>query len=240
MIKDLQVTLYEVFGYLIPGIVNLTGLAVLFLAMFLPSTEVILDLHTGELWVAFLLTAYVAGHMAQAIANTIERRLKPVEQTVIESTSSDRFPQSLVDACKAKAQELTAADLGSAAPRWLYRVCDDAVVRSGKIGEREIFVYREGFYRGMFISLIMMAVGCFALCVRLFFATGLRLRMDKAHWDVTRAQLVFFAMVAGTWSYLSYRRYRRFGEYRTTQALIGFLTVKEPKKETGSSEKKGE
>lgn len=86
---------------------------------------------------------------------------------------------------------------------------------------------------------LVTAIGSLALCLRLFCATGLRLRTEKAHWDVTQGQLFFFSIITVGWAYLSFRRYRRFGEYRTTQALIGFLTVKEPKKE-GGSEKKGD
>lgn len=152
MIKDIQLTLYEIIGYLIPGLVNLTGLALFFWGLFLPTTTVTVDLHTGELWIAFLVTAYIAGHMAQALGNLSEKWLKPIELIVMENATKDRFPQSIIEACKKKAKELTGADISDVPARWLYRVCDDAVVRSGRIGEREIFVYREGFYRGMCVS----------------------------------------------------------------------------------------
>ncbi len=239
MFKDLQVTLYEVFGYLIPGMVNLVALAVLFWALFFPAQVVAFDIPTGELWVAFLVVAYIAGHMAQAVGNLVEKRIKPVEQLVIENTAPDRFPQTVVDGCKAKAKELTGADVSGAPARWLYRVCDDAVMRSGKIGEREIYIYREGFYRGIFVSFSVMAVACVALCIRLFSVTERQVMLAKAQWGVTQWQLVFFAVVSVIWAWLSFRRYRRFGEYRTTHALLGFLTVKEPKKEGGGDEKKG-
>ena len=239
MFKDLQVTLYEIFGYLIPGAVSIGSLGVLFWALFFPAQVVDFDMRTGELWVAFLVLAYIAGHMAQAIGNLIESRIKPVEQLVIEKTAPDRLPQAVVDACRAKATELTKADMSGASPRWLYRVCDDAVIRSGKIGEREIYVYREGFYRGIFISFSAMAAACVALCIRLFLVTEREVMLARAHWGVTQWQLVFLAAVSVIWAALSFRRYRRFGEYRTTHALLGFLTVKEAKKEGSDDQKKG-
>jgi hypothetical protein len=240
MFKDLQVTLYEVFGYLIPGMVNLWALVILYWALFFPAQIVAVDIPTGELWVAFLVVAYIAGHMAQAVGNLVEQKcLKPVEQLVIENTAPDRLPQAVVDACKVKATELTKADMANAHPRLLYRVCDDAVIRSGKIGEREVYVYREGFYRGIFISFSVMAVACVALCIRLFWVTERQVMLAKVQWGVTQWQLVFFAAVSVIWAWLSFRRYRRFGDYRTTHALLGFLTVKEPKKEGGGDEKKG-
>jgi hypothetical protein len=239
MFKDLQVTLYEVFGYLIPGMVHLAALALLFWALFFPAPVIAFDIPTGELWVAFLVLAYIAGHMAQAVGNLVEKTIKPVEQLVIENTAPDRLPQAVVDACRAKATELTKADMSGASPRWLYRACDDAVIRTGKIGEREIYVYREGFYRGIFVSFSLMAVALVALCIRLFCVAERQLMLARAQWGVTQWQLVFLALLSAIWAALSFRRYRRFGEYRTTHALLGFLTVQEPKKESGTDERKG-
>ena len=240
MFKELPVTLYEVIGYLIPGMVNVGALTVLFWALVFPAQVVAFDIPTGELWVAFLVLAYIAGHMAQAFGNLVEEKcLKPVEQLVIENTAPDRLPQAVVDACKAKATAFTKVDMSSAPARWLYRVCDDAVIRSGKTGEREIYVYREGFYRGVFVSFSLLAVGCVALWIRLFWVKEAAIMLVKAHWGITQWHLVFFAVVSAIWAILSFRRYRRFGEYRTTHALLGFLSVKELTKESGAEEKKG-
>jgi positive regulator of sigma E activity len=82
-----------------------------------------------------------------------------------------------------------------------------------------------------------MAVACVALCIRLFYVIDRQVML--AQWGITQGQLVFLAVISVIWAWLSFRRYRRFGEYRTTHALLGFLTVKEQKKEGGADEKKG-
>jgi hypothetical protein len=40
MLKDIQVTLYDIFGYLLPGFIFLAGIAMLFWAIFMPSAPI--------------------------------------------------------------------------------------------------------------------------------------------------------------------------------------------------------
>lgn len=230
MIKDLQVTLYDVFGYLLPGMVFLAALATLFWAIYLPSTEFVFDLPTVEIWIIFVVMSYVAGHMAQAVGNLITWVRPSTEELVLGSTSTHkgRLSESLVNACKAKAKEALSVDLTNENANWVYRFCDDAVIRSGKVGERDIYIYREGFYRGILIAMLTFAVATLALIVRLFWVEGHKLKTPK--WDITQGQLVFFLLLWSVWAWLAFQRYRRFGEYRITHALLGFLTVKEEKK----------
>ena len=63
MIKDLQVTLYDVFGFLLPGAVFLGGEAILYWAIFLPQTVIpIVSPSLGQ-WVILLSLAYLTGHI---------------------------------------------------------------------------------------------------------------------------------------------------------------------------------
>jgi hypothetical protein len=67
------------------------------------------------------------------------------------------------NACTEKVEmlECRAKDLaGIKAPgdltlRWAVRVLDEYSVQNGKPGDRDVFVYREGFYRGCAIALFL-------------------------------------------------------------------------------------
>src|SRR5260370_17952176 len=52
-------------------------------------------------------------------------------------------------------------------PRELFALCDQALLHHDSPGEREIFVYREGFYRGSSVALAILAV---ALAIRMVHA----------------------------------------------------------------------
>ena len=153
--RELQFTLYEVFGYLLPGAVLTGGIAVVFWAAFFPQAVIDFDIKSVEVWGTFLALAYVSGHIAQGIGNAIVRQFVSAEDHAINAV----LDKEIVDACKAKAKELTGADTAKITPRWLYRLCDDAVIRSGKIGERDVYIYREGFYRGTLVGTVFLVVG---------------------------------------------------------------------------------
>ncbi len=161
-VKELQLTLYEVFGYLLPGAVLTGGVSLIFWAAFFPQTAIDFDIKTPEVWGTFLVSSYIAGHVAQGIGNAIVRRFESAEDHAINTV----LEPEIVAACKKKAKELTGADVENAKPKWLYRLCDDAVIRSGKIGEREVYVYREGFYRGTFVGAVFIVLGFVLLAIR--------------------------------------------------------------------------
>jgi hypothetical protein len=228
VIKDLQVTLYEIFGYLIPGMVLLSSLLLFFWAIFFPTPSIGFDLKTTEVWLAFLLFSYVAGHMGQAVGNLVQKRLNSAEKLVL-GQNGELSPEVL-KACKEKAAKAYELDVNALDEYWLFRLCDDAVLRSGKLGEREIFQYREGFYRGTAVGFAAFTVASLAFMVRLWFVDGHSLKITGSEWGLSSLQFLFVAVVAGTFSFLAFQRYRRFGAYRVTHAMLGFLTVKDEKK----------
>src|SRR5260370_5675991 len=126
VIKDLQVTLYDVFGYLLPGIVFVAALATLFWAIFFPQPALKVDLPTAEVWIVFLVSAYVAGHMAQALGNLIVWFRPSTEDLILGSTYRGRLPETLVTSCKTKAKDALGVHLSNVTANWLYRFCADA------------------------------------------------------------------------------------------------------------------
>ena len=61
----------------------------------------------------------------------------------------------------------TAAELLNVPPnelkaRWVCRTLDEYGLQEGEAGDRNIFVYREGFYRGTSIALLFLCLTLFA------------------------------------------------------------------------------
>ena len=73
--KDIQVTLYDVFGYLFPGAIFVAALFLAYWTAFLPPHQDLTKI-TGAGWVFMLMVAYVSGHFVQALANLVVR-LRP-------------------------------------------------------------------------------------------------------------------------------------------------------------------
>jgi hypothetical protein len=73
MQQAIQVTLYDVFGYLLPGFAFLAAIAALFWAACIPSAPLPWPPVIQANWLVVAAFAYVAGHMAQALAHRLAR-----------------------------------------------------------------------------------------------------------------------------------------------------------------------
>jgi hypothetical protein len=236
--KQIELTLYEIFGYLVPGAVFAGGIGLLFWAIFFPQSSIEFDLKTPEVWISFLVAAYLAGHVVQALGNQLLRAFTQTEKLIAAKKTS--FPAKLVEQCRHKIKEWTNADATDFPGQWVYRVCDEAVVRSGKVGDRDLFIYREGFYRGTSMGMIWMCLGMTAMIVRLWFfeADGKAIKIGSV--ELTLWRLVFLAAISLGAARLLWLRYWRFAEYRVTQALVSSLLLEiKSEKEKGTGQDGG-
>jgi hypothetical protein len=213
--EKLSFTLYEIFGYLLPGGIVFVAFVVLYWALFVPSFPLgIATFQVGLVtWVCVTLASYILGHAAQAVANEY---FCVVEKTVLDSQPAwmrERALQSARDLLQVAAPEVES--------RWIVAALDEYTVQSGTAGDREIFVYREGFYRGMALSLFFLSL---AIVVRMVFA-GASIRFTKGLFLVSWPELFTTAAVIGGIGYLFLERYRRFAEYRITHAIVAALVL---------------
>lgn len=103
----------------------------------------------------------------------------------------------------------------------MFALMDQADVQLGGRSEREIFQYREGFYRGATVGFGLLFLG---LVLRLV-VTGPAVRIDSVNYQLPLGPL-YLAMIgsiAATW--LSFRRFKRFGRYRVERALAAFIVL---------------
>ena len=157
MLDNFTFTLYEIFGYLMPGSLALAGFAVIYWALFIPCVPLGVATFTPGVgtWVIVLAGCYILGHAAQAVGNKL---LRFVEKKALEMKGAPLLRKSAFDSA-AKILGMEVKDLEA---RWVYRVLDEYAVQSGQPGDRDMFIYREGFYRGTCISLFFFSAALFA------------------------------------------------------------------------------
>jgi len=171
-----------------------------------------------------LLVAYLFGHLIQALAHALLRSEKPSPEERILGQNSSESRQSLT---RANVRAKLVLGLTSGAeldPLTLYDVMDHFLRQNGRTSDRDVFVYREGFYRGMWASLLVFALGCTigggGAPVSLA-AFGLSLVLS-------RPILLVCGVGGAVAALLMFWRYQRFADYRVRNALYGFLTVRSP------------
>jgi len=71
MIKDIEITLYEIFGYLIPGAFFGLGLTILYWTLYEPSFVCKFVSLSNQEVVLFVFAFYMIGHVAQSVGNNV-------------------------------------------------------------------------------------------------------------------------------------------------------------------------
>jgi hypothetical protein len=220
--KSVEVTLYDIFGYLLPGTVASLGLYLIMRPVLTPIEPQWVTLSTAK-WVALAVGAYLAGHFVQGIANQVDRLLRlDASRSVLVQ---DHSLAPLVEAAKAKARRIAGlGDSVSIDSRTLFNIMDHYVQQYGKTATRDIYVYREGFYRGLCTAFFLLSVGCF-----------LRALGDQAHLSLFQGHL--FATASLMWQtgalaivlmVLTHLRHRRFSRYIVKNALFSFVCLTKP------------
>jgi hypothetical protein len=203
--KEIQVTLYDVLGYLIPGVVALAGLLVIVSSLLDGRAIVLAGIDSTWARVALLFIAYLLGHAVQGAANLVFRGVNTRDLTRIP----EDFRMGLIAALREKRSI-------SASQESLFEVCDALIVSvDGPTELRDIYVYREGFYRGTTVAIaVLMAGTVVAWCAW--------------PWSVQRPSnatfitaLVLMAAVATAF----FMRFVRFAEYRTRSVIFGAAAI---------------
>lgn len=216
MLNNFVFTLYEIFGYLIPGSVAFSGFATLYWALFNRQGPLRPESFNPQLgtWIILLGTCYVLGHAVQALGNKL---LRKTEESALEMESS---PEVRIPARKAAASILKQDEEGLKA-KWVYRVLDEYAVQNGIAGDRDMFIYREGFYRGTCVALFLATI---SLVIR---AAVPGSSVVYANWSVNVAWNEFAVSIGivGGLGFLFYQRYCRFVQYRITRAALAALVL---------------
>jgi len=212
-VKDIKLTLYDIFGYLVPGAILLLGLLLVYWSTFLNDTRLTFPSLSNAKWLAAAVAAYLLGHMAQAMANLMPR-VFPEGVSLAHTRGDDKGFRELLAAAKRK--------LAKRLEEQPSRLTDSAVIaistRAAKLcsgaAVDEVYEHREGFYRGLAVSSSLVACSLAFGAVR-----GIKVEIPEQHVVETWGLLATAGLLAGC-SVLAGLRYRRFAVRRVHQALL--------------------
>lgn len=212
-------TLYEIFGFLLPGVVLFTGLVIVFWTVFYPHVPLTPGWFAHDAWLPAASVSYFLGHLAQALANYSIGPHPREEDLILPRSRTERLPDALVELAVSKTAETVGVPRSDMSLELALRICDEVVARNGNSEDREIYQYREGFYRGLTIASAVLGLSLFARAA----IRGALLSLSGAAVPIGGAELCGLGLLSLVGSRLSFLRYRRFARYGATQALIGFL-----------------
>jgi|SRR5207302_5944388 hypothetical protein len=223
--KDFQFTLYDIFGYLLPGAAILLAAILFFWTFFWPTSSLTLPSTLPVLTsTSLLFGAYLAGHVGQALGNLLEKlskaRGKLDTELPLSPEMAKLFIQEVVTRFGEQARQLKANEL--------FHLCDQTLVHNCSPGEREIFTYREGFYRGNAVALSFVTL---ALVARLVSAPALVVLLGRG-FELHRGPLAFAAVLTSVGACLCYSRFLRFAKHRYTSCLLRFLAFSKSTRQT--------
>jgi hypothetical protein len=187
-------------------------------------------------WTILIVLAYACGHLAQALGNLIFSRLEDSEELLLGSKSKKRLPSTIISAAERKISDLANIDASTLDPALLYAICDEAIAWHGDPGDRDVYIYRQGFYRGMSVALAVLAA---AILLRSgLAATGEPVRVSGVAEPLSWPLLIVLSIGLVGSSALYCSRFKRFGRYRVRHAVLGVVVMqvgtREPREEGGS------
>ncbi len=239
MVKFAEATLIEIVGYLIPGFILTISVVLLLFRFLSPEYPLSPEAQTVGVYLLILFFSYLNGHLVQALANWI---LHPYgeAQFLLRKTS-----ENIIIAVALKIKDLFNIELGKGKDpksnsesenplkntendqisqkydiHLMYQICRSGLNQYGNTSLREIYLYRESFYRGTTIS-----TGLFTLSLIIFLFTGppkIELSPNNPI-NISIYLLILMIITSLIFIFFMINRYMRFARYRAEETLLGFV-----------------
>ncbi len=220
MIEKLNATLYDVLGYLLPGLIVLGALAIAEATFFDGRFLSIETIH--QRWVLFMLIAYYLGHAVQSIAANLQSRF----HTRLTSTKG-RLGMPLYNQAKNMVRERHHFSDEEMKSIHTYEVCllsDAYTVMSAASGERDVLVSREGFYRGSTVAFLVL---CGVLLVAGIHGGAHFYSTPDARWDVDRVETLMLSVGSLLVAILMFDRFKFFNRAKNNFSQLVYLLSKD-------------
>lgn len=192
--ETVKVTLYEISGYILPGIITLVS----FLAIFTILNHGFFYIHESKFTIAFVIvSSYFFGHLNQAIANLLSSNC---ENKFIEKRVFD------IDKIKLN-NDINPEESNNISFKIIMNM---ALSKNYKTSEMDTYIEREGFYRGSSIGFCLLTV---AITTSAFFP-DIKLYSKEYELLLGFSQKIVINCFSAACTLLFYKRYIRFLEYR--------------------------
>jgi len=248
--RELRFTIYEVLGYLFPGAVVFAAILIVLWGLKWHNFQLDnLNQASRRELAVIAVVVYLLGHLAQAIANWTDRLTEKLLRANsdgvaakivrglkwaflekgVEQTKQGLLAERIMDRVRDQASDYYRLERSSLDDMVLNQLCDAAVVMSGAPEEREIYIYREGFYRGIWLGLILVALAfLFPLFAKL---AGCNISVTTAGQTFKPSCPTLGLLAVASWvcSCFAYGRYWRFRNYRVEGAFLFFLSAAKKK-----------
>jgi len=185
-----------------------------------------------DLWLGLVVIAYYTGHVVQGLGNVLldndsafRAKLNSIRGKSKQSEVSSGDPELLPviqNAAALKAKKLMGIPPSDELPvRWVRDLADELVIQWGVSTEREVYLYREGFYRGSAISLLV-----FALCLLIRAIRGVTvINFCGQNHTVEMSELLVVIALCLIASFIFNARFNRFGKHHRKEAILCLLLL---------------
>ncbi len=235
--KYILATTYDVFGYLIPGLIGALGLYLIagWVAP-LPDTDWRSFPAIG--WTILLFLCYLVGHLIQAGFDCIFHWAPGLrgEAFVLNRPryiGQDFFTcaaQKTSEICSTPALAQPGKPVSTPSPArghrtWVWRFCETLVQTRGKPDTLDIYIYRQGFYRGLVGAGLILSLCAFS---RLLGREDPVLNFGGTMVTLSRWMLVGLGAAGALTAFLSWFRYVSFSAYRVRFSLCSAVAPERP------------
>jgi hypothetical protein len=166
-----------------------------------------------------VVVAYCLGHVLQAFSASLFPH--PDDEIIRNATGDIRNVLKRVTDQIKRDLRIGEQEKRDIAGRTVVKISDEATIQFGKQGERDVYVYREGFYRGMSVGFGALSI---SLVVRLLRPEA---AIEFAHqsYPLNKAELLVSAILLASFSYLMSDRYKEFAELRAMRPILAYYSL---------------
>lgn len=226
---ELRASLYDIFGYFLPGLVATVGMRLLFWVCLYPSSRLDLSpFNEPTVLTALAVVSYLVGHLLHAIGNEIPFTRSPGIEPITPKPVGWRriFARSQVSAeavqlADVRIEAQFGAPFLALTQAEKSELIDEARLLHERENEREVYIYREGFYRGMTVACALVFI---ALLGSLKPGT-LFLTVHKIAYPILWGERLALLPLVGISGFLFWKRMLRFAYYKTSRSIMLWLVT---------------
>ena len=207
--SSLKFTVYEILGYIAPGVIGLGALALIVWTAFLSNHPLPIAPYSlsKEAIGLLVFAAYAIGHLIQGLCNFHPSPEKIAKKKNQHSTLLAGARAGLESQCGFSVVDYEIEDI--------VVLAQTSLLNTGKTDDFDVFLYREGFYRGSSAAYFVLTGAFLFRAARGHAALKFQGVTHSLGWP----PLLFAAAVSLLFAYVFYRRYLRFGSHRLRHLL---------------------